>query len=297
MTRPPVIHLCSGGLDSTAILFRKIELGDLPDEVVFTDVGDPDHIDPAEWPGTYRYIAEVIRPICNELGIPFTWLTIPVREGRPGEARSLFEWHRIRKAIPVANPSQRLCTRIAKVEKFEAWLDEHYPDQQVEVWVGFEAGEESRVKKDPNVGKCGRRLNTYPLIEWGWCRCRCEAYLREVGVPIPRKSACVFCPMGTRADWQTFARELPDQFARVVKLEADKPPTKKNGLKLSIKNFPSPRKDGTRPPAKMLPQYVSEPGRPVKPKPCEVCGAEVPATKAVGCDWLDEGRLGHRRAA
>ena len=51
-----------------------------------------------------------------------------------------------------------ICTRIAKVERFERWLDDAYPDQQVEVWIGFEAGEEARTKKDPNAGKARRSV-------------------------------------------------------------------------------------------------------------------------------------------
>ena len=282
-----------GGLDSFAMLLDAERRGDLPDAVVFIDVADGavdrSAEDPGEWPGTYRHMREVVIPLCRRLGILFEWLDssrYPVRD-----ARSLFAWFEARSQIPVAGPS-RICTTIAKVERFERWLADTYGDERVEVWIGFEAGEEARAKKDPNAGK-GRnvqRQNRFPLIEAGLCRCRCLDLVRASGYAVPRKSACTFCPYGTRADWRTYARELPDSFARVVRLEEKKPPTKKNNVKLSIMGFSSRRRtDGTKVYKRTpLPAYIEEPGRPAKAVTCKMCGSER-ATKATGCGYLEEG--------
>ncbi len=162
-------------------------------------------------------------------GIEFAWIdgeSYPVRD-----ARSLFAWLWARGQIPVAGPT-RICTRIAKVERFERWMDDRFPEREVEVWIGFEAGEDSRAAKDPNTGRprtpaAGHaiRINRFPLIEWGLCRCRCLELVRAAGYPVPRKSACVFCPYASRADWRRFAAEEPAMFEQVVELEARKPPT------------------------------------------------------------------------
>lgn len=295
-----------GGLDSFAMLLDAVSRGELPDVVVFLDVGDGsperDGEDPGEWPGTYRHISEVVIPLCAELGIPFEWLTTeryPVRD-----ARSLFSWLWARYQIPTAKG--RVCTTIAKVERFERWVEDTFGGDPVEVWIGFEAGEEDRTAKDPNAASAATwRKNRFPLQERGLCRCRCEALVRASGHPIPRKSACVFCPMGSRADWRTLARELPDTFAKLVEMEARKPLTS-NGAKLSIRDFASkpieemPKRgrggwtvsvDGKkafRP--TMLPEYVASAGRPAKPLDCKVCGAKERATKVVGCGYLQEGR-------
>lgn len=214
---PPRVLSYGGGLDSFALLVEALRRGERPDVVAFVDVADPAHDDPGEWPGTYRHIAEVVRPLCARERIPFEVIgadRYPVRD-----ARSLFEWLRARRQIPVAGP-QRLCTTIAKVERFEAWMGDRWPGAEVVVWLGFEAGEEGRAAKDPNAGRPGRgsarRRNRFPLIEWSLCRCRCEALVRAAGYPVPRKSACVFCPYATRGDFQALARELPETFARVV---------------------------------------------------------------------------------
>lgn len=278
----PVVASIGGGLDSFSMLLEGVGRGERIDVAVFIDVGAPG--DPGEWPGTYKHVREVVAPFCALHGIELVTIdhtNYPVRD-----ARSLFAWLQARKQIPMAG-DKRICTRIAKVERFEAWLDDRFPGQEVDVWIGFESGEEDRVNKDPNAGKKRKltptravRVNRFPLIEWGLCRCRCEALVRAMGYPVPRKSACVYCPYGSKADWVRFAAELPDEFELVVKLEADKPPTVANGLKLSIKNYRRGKPD-------LLPQYVAKPARKQPVVICKVCRS-VRASKEAGCDYLDD---------
>jgi hypothetical protein len=302
----PKVLSYGGGLDSYVMLLRAIERGEKPDVVVFMDVGDgspdADGRDPAEWPGTYRHIREHVIPLCEEHGIEFYWMTTadwPVRE-----ARSLFAWMEVRGQIPVSGP-KRICTTMAKVERFERWMDSRWPGREVEVWVGFEAGEEKRAANDPNAGKKrklkpeqARRRNRFPLIEEGLCRCQCEAYVRARGLPVPRKSACVFCPYATKADFRTLSQELPEQWERVVALEANKPMTKatekKMSKKLSIKGFRTlkDKKTGKEIGYRHtpLPVYIQKPEKSAPQKLCGVCGAQVRATKATGCSFLSDER-------
>lgn len=303
--RPKVLSL-GGGLDSWAMLLDAEARGELPDVVAFVDVGDPDDREeqPGEWDGTYRHVEEVVRPWCAARGIQY--VEISARTGYlVRDARSLFQWLWDRHQIPVAGPN-RVCTRIAKVERFEAWLDATYPGQEVECWIGFDAAEMDRVEKDPNVGKPrgpthlgklspfwrwtrslayamthARRVNRFPLIERGLCRCRCEALARTSGYPVPRKSACQMCPYASRGDWQRFSVERPARFAKVVEMEARKPPTVKNGRKLSIMAYSSKTQTGTP-----LPVFVSRPYT-AKIVPCGVCGAKQRATKATACGYLE----------
>lgn len=309
-----------GGLDSWAMLLDAKEREELPDVVAFVDVGDADDpvAHPGEWDGTYRHITEVVRPWCDACGIEF--VEISARTGyliRPKNqaARSLFQWLWDMDQIPVAGPN-RLCTRIAKVERFERWLDDRYAGQEVEVWIGFDASETSRVENDPNAGKgrgpsYGRapaqssplrevwlawrwtralawamshagRVNRFPLVERGLCRCRCEALARASGYPVPRKSACAVCCYNTKGDWQRLAAERPLVFDKFVQLEAKKPLTK-NGHKLTISAYDSRTQTGI--PLSVL---VQKPYTP-QVKPCLVCGATARATKAVGCGYLEEG--------
>ena len=240
-----------GGVDSFTMLLTAIKRGEKPDAVVFVDVADGgptwESKDPGEWPGTYRHLREVVMPLLKRHGIHFRWLTYrdyAIRGGTPGEARSLFRWFKERGQIPIvkggAAGATRNCTIIAKVERFEEWLDDHFPGEKVQVWIGFDAEEEDRVKNDPNKGSVragiARRINRFPLMEDDLCRCRAVDLIRKAGQAVPRKSACTFCGFGTRKDFQTLKAELPKEFQKVVELERAKEVTGQ-GMKLSIKGY------------------------------------------------------------
>jgi hypothetical protein len=299
IARTPRVISCGGGLDSFAMLLGAIEGSYEVDALVFIDTGAPG--DPGEWPGTYKHLDEVVRPLCEKHGIEYVRIdhtNYPVRD-----ARSLFAWHEARGSMPMAAPG-RICTTIAKVERFEAWLTDRFPGQEVEVWIGFEKGEEKRAAKDPNSGTTRKakpgaatRRNRFPLIEWGLCRCRCEAMVRASGHPVPRKSACVYCPYASKGDWQRFAVELPEQFARVVELERNRPVTKiqpdkknggmKGGNKLSIMAYRSGGPGVGNGKATPLPEFIA--GSYTRTvEPCSVCGSADRATKATGCGYLDD---------
>jgi hypothetical protein len=271
------------GVDSFGMLLEALDRGERPDMVAFVDVADPEHEDPGEWPATYQHIEEHVRPLLARERIPFEVIDskrYPVRD-----ARSLFAWLKARKQIPVAGPN-RICTVIAKVERFEAWALDTFKGEPLEVWIGFDAGEAKRAAKDPNAGKPSPwRVNRFPLMTWGLCRCRSEKLIATHGYPIPPKSACVFCPYATRGDFQLLAREEPETFAEIVELEATKPPTK-NGAKLSIKNFRTVVRNGVKVylPT-MLPELVAGTYRAPKAELCETCG-ELKAIKRTGCSYV-----------
>lgn len=58
---------------------------------------------------------------------------------------------------------------------------------------GFSADETSRAARSTEYDSF-RRLAFYPLVEWGWTREDCLAYLRRVLGVEWKKSACVYCP-------------------------------------------------------------------------------------------------------
>lgn len=142
---------------------------------------------------------------------------------------------------------------------------------------------------DVLLGRPGTiRVNRFPLMELGLCRCRCEALVRRMGFPVPRKSACQFCPYGSRGDWQLFAETNPPHFDRTALLEENKPPTKA-GHKLSIMDYRTHRDaDGAivRVQAPTVREFIAKPYKP-RPKPCRVCDAAQRAAKVAGCNYLE----------
>jgi hypothetical protein len=178
--------------------------------------------------------------------------------------------------------TSRLCTSAAKVERVTDRLIERFPDRPVEVWIGFEAGEEVRASRDPHaagvVGAGGWRVNRFPLIERRLCRCRCEELVRALGYPVPRKSACVFCPYSTRGDFQTLERELPGEFELTEEMEDNCRATKAG----KTMRYGYDKGDGSDPPLRL---WIAKPYRPAVIK-CAVCGRPRRASKATGCDYL-----------
>ena len=178
----------------------------------------------------------------------------------------------------------RMCTGAAKVERITDELIRRYPDRPVEVWIGFEAGEEHRAARDPHSARVvgvaeGWRLNRFPLSERGLCRCRCEALIRAAGFLVPRKSACMLCGFNTRGDWKVVERDEPEAFAFAEEMEEDCRLTKKG----KVMRYGYEKGDGTDPRLRL---WIEPPYKPMV-IPCDVCGAPQRATKAVGCGYLD----------
>jgi len=263
-----------GGLDSFAMLLDAIDRGEIPDYMVFADVGSGSQrsfSDDGEWPGTYRHLREIAFPLAESHGIKTVWLTsdeYPIRKGP-----SLLAYHEKKHLLPTRQ--SRMCTSAAKVERIADWIKDNL-QEKAEVWIGFGAGEEHRIAKDPHAtkvcGDVGSRVNRFPLVERGLCRCREELLVRRHNLPVPRKSACFFCPMSTRGDLIKLSRELPEQFDRVVQLERNSKLTEERRIKLMYQERP-------------LDEDVLYPYH----KPaiiCPGCGRRPRATKAVGVDYL-----------
>jgi hypothetical protein len=62
--------------------------------------------------------------------------------------------------------------------------------------------------------------NVFPLLDLGWRRGDCQAYLAEHGLGDTPRSACVGCPFHTDAEWQRLAQDSPEQWADAVAFDA-----------------------------------------------------------------------------
>ncbi len=61
--------------------------------------------------------------------------------------------------------------------------------------------------------------NTHPLLELGWSRRDCEAWLEsEFGIKAA-KSACYYCPYRSNAGWKAMKEEDPEQFERACQYD------------------------------------------------------------------------------
>lgn len=303
MADPIKILSYGGGLNSFAMLLYSIDQGNPPDWCVFADTGSGDWEEwsqDGEWYGTYRHIVEYAIPICEANGIKFKWITSEDSKVRGQD--SLLQYFEYLNTVP--GRQNRFCSEIAKIQRIEQWQWETFGDAPLEVWVGFEAGEENRRIKDIAAAKtCGQaeelaepgamtpdpkykpkfpinRRMIYPLIGAGICRCRCEVYVRNHEHAVPRKSACWFCPYGKRGDWMTLAQQMPEQFDRAAMLERDQKGTTK-GEKIHFFQYQKKGKKFGSP----LYDDIHRPYTPRK-ESCKVCCRNPKATKTPGIDYL-----------
>ena len=59
----------------------------------------------------------------------------------------------------------------------------------------------------------------YPLIDWGWNRERCKDEIERGGLPLPRKSACVFCPYNQDWEWAEVRERYPEHWDDAIEME------------------------------------------------------------------------------
>lgn len=118
---------------------------------------------------------------------------------------------------------RRQCTWTVKIKAVEKvirqmlglrrgqWLTRY----RVEQWLGYTTDEASRMKPAREKWSTLR----YPLIEMDMSRDDCMRWLVDRGLPVPGKSACVFCPYHNDRMWARMKRERPESFRRAVAFE------------------------------------------------------------------------------
>ena len=206
----PVVLSYGMGVDSTSILLRWLDdpssrWFDLDDLIVLVAMtGD-------EWQRTGELVETHVLPRLADRHVRLVQVARAglshARDGivvlddsrRPnklhlGGAYRLSEELLAAGTIPLSASGQRRCSIKAKGEVLDAAIADLVGGAEFDHAVGFEAGEQRRADRDRGYGTAARQ-SRYPLIEWGWGRDDCSAYIaRLTGVDDWPKSACVFCP-------------------------------------------------------------------------------------------------------
>ena len=111
----------------------------------------------------------------------------------------------------------RLCSIKSKGWPLDAWMGEHI-DGPFRHVIGFECEELTRVLKDVHAGDEENRRPWYPLLDWGWNRARCLDYIEEQTGARWVKSACYFCPFAGQGSEKA---NLAERWKRYPELGAD----------------------------------------------------------------------------
>lgn len=82
-------------------------------------------------------------------------------------------------------------------------------------WIGISTDESLRMKESNNK----KFTHIWPLIDKGFSRTDCLKWMKQNGFPTPPRSACVYCPYRSDADWIAMKQNDPQSFALAVDYE------------------------------------------------------------------------------
>lgn len=126
---------------------------------------------------------------------------------------------------------QRQCTADFKIKPIEKWIRENYgagfgkpipKDTVVHQYMGLSFDEPKRVirVKQRFLAKPSNWKVHFPLWDMQFTRGDCQTYLRErMPYEVPR-SACVFCPFKSDAEWRRLKADDPNGWQRAVHIDA-----------------------------------------------------------------------------
>lgn len=215
MTGPLRILSLGAGVQSTALLMLVLDGEVQADAAIFADTG----WEPA---AVYAHLEE-LRALAAMRGFPIHvvsngnirdtvsqnafydapyYLRNP--DGSDGMSRQCT--HQL-KIVPIRRKTRELMT--------ERGI-EGTPPGAVECLIGISLDEVQRMK--PSDAKY--IVNCWPLVDRGWTRDDCRAYLERLGIDAPR-SACIGCPYHSDREWRALRDTAPDEFADAVVFERE----------------------------------------------------------------------------
>jgi hypothetical protein len=225
MSKEPLVVSYGAGVDSTAMLVAMWQRGIRPDLILFADTG-------GEKPETYAYL-----PIMDEwlksVGFPqiTTVRYVPVRAPYTTlEGKCLAN-----ETLPSLAFGRHSCSLVFKVEpqdKFiKTWqpaLDAWAAGRRVRKAIGYDNGRQdcnrranadAAVQKREDAGDSSLYEYLYFLQDWLIDRPQCEELILSVGLPLPMKSACWFCPASKKAEIIWLRENHPPLYNRAIHME------------------------------------------------------------------------------
>lgn len=208
----PLLIGYGGGVNSVAMLFLFWQYGLIPNLITFADTG-------GEKPETYAYLS-VIAEWLKLVGFPP--LTIVKKISPRRGDQSLEEESLRRQTMPSRAFGMSSCAMRWKIEPQEKFLNHWQP--AIDCWargrkpikaLGYDGGEQRRAK----VHEDEKLRYWYPLLDMDIDRDGCVRLIEAMGLPVPPKSACFFCPSSTKSEVISLSKVHPDLFERAVHME------------------------------------------------------------------------------
>jgi hypothetical protein len=197
-----IIVSYGAGTNSTALLVGMVSLNIRPDAIIFSDTG-------GERPETYSYLSYFNHWLVQK---GFPEITIVKYATKEGRQITLEEYLLEKKVLPPVAYGFKSCSDKFKIRPLEKFIKANFPKQNIQMYIGFDTGESRRIRTNPKKD----HHNVYKLIEWGWDRKRCIEEIANVGLCLPGKSSCFFCPNMKKPEILELSSELKD---RAIKIE------------------------------------------------------------------------------
>lgn len=229
-----------GGVNSSGLLIEAWRRGRRPDAVVFADTG-------SEMPHTYEHLEKMNVWLASS-GVDFPKIEIvrwirkqdsrpkrradgslgPQRDVKAGDFVTIEQQCLDGSELPSKAYGLSGCTSKWKQQPADEFVEALYPnDVTVERWIGFDADEPHRFDrmfaKNPQPRSTRVRNVSWswraPLVEWDMGRDECARAIAGVGMSVPRKSACFFCPSSKKKDVLYLRDHHPDLLTRALAME------------------------------------------------------------------------------
>lgn len=246
MNRAPLFVSYGMGVDSTAVLAGLHQRGLRPDLILFADPG-------GEMPETYAYL-EIIQAWCKRVGFPEIEVVRYVPQTAP--YTTLEGMCLANDSLPALSYNQHQCALRFKRDVLNKFLKAWEPGQlaimqghKIAKVIGYDDGPRDRVRAAKAIrhqaqmraqivpGGKGMRQDgsaelashweaahceiTPLLQEWGLTREDLPALIESVGLPVPPKSSCFFCPARKLTEVLELKRDHRDLYDRAVAIETN----------------------------------------------------------------------------
>jgi 3'-phosphoadenosine 5'-phosphosulfate sulfotransferase (PAPS reductase)/FAD synthetase len=206
----------SGGKDSAALaIFMRERYPQIPAEYVFCDTG-------CELPETYEYL-ERLEALLGITIVRVNALDLLGIERKPG--RNPFDiWLNEVYGGFLPSPRTRWCTRVLKIEPFEAYVGESHAIS----YIGIRADEDRDgyvAKKPPKISERPNIIAAYPFKDDDIRLADVKNILEKSGLGIPSyykwrsRSGCYFCFYQQIGEWQRLKEEHPGLFEAAKRYE------------------------------------------------------------------------------
>lgn len=208
------------GTNSTALLIECVKRGIMVHKIVFSDTG-------GEKPHTYDYIHYFSDWLVKE-GFPAIEWT------KKGGIQETLEENCYRmNSLPSIAYGFKTCSSKFKIEPQDRELNrwdlarkQWKSGGKVLKFIGYDADEPHRVKNYDDKKFDVR----YPLIDWDMGREECLNSIKSVGLDLPGKSSCFFCPSSKPAEILELKEQYPELFERALAIERQADLKKIKGL-------------------------------------------------------------------